>query len=423
MNSPSNNENSLAGLEKWFATMRVGKGWGGPSVGSRGVSTDYCGTAFDWRYEGLLDGQTAMYHATKNTDYLDRIEQDLSVICSAQLLNGTFRNSWFDQNPYEGGMPYEPAMLSAACRARALLVETRRPVPDGLDRTLELFVETRLLNELWSRLLHTFNDWLQSNFECYTPHAVAAAVELLIDYAELRGDWNRLERYISGAADSLIAVQSCSGTFAGGIPLSNRSGSAFSPAMAARCAPALVKAAQKTGQEKYRQAAVSLAEFVRRHALPQGGFTFILSDSRSQQQNPVFTGAAADVINSFARAGLLLPEDTQHLEKFLAGKQMENGAFRTACGFGNPSGHHRDPDWRDILPCCGWQDKIYSFLARQHSGQPGSFSPEEVRRPIRIRGRRGEYIETATTMSILNHTGTTVYNWEKGSKWASINHL
>jgi hypothetical protein len=384
---------------------------------------DYCGAAFDWRCEGLLDGYAAIYRATKNADYLNRIEQDLRAICSAQLLNGSFCNSWFDLNPYEGGMPYEPAMLAAACRARALLVEAGRPIPDGLDQTLELFVETRLLNELWSRLLHTFNDWLQSNFEYYTPHAVAASIELLIDYTELRGDWNRLEHYIIGAADSLLAVQCMGGIFDGGIPLSNRSGSAFSPTTAARCIPSLVKTAQKTGQEKYRQAALRLTDFVRRHALPQGGHVFLLFNGKPQQQTPLFIGAAADVANAFARAELLVPEDTQHLEKLLAGKQMATGAFRTACGFGNPAGRPREPDWRDLLPCCGWQDKIYSYLARQHSGQLGSFSPEEIRHPVLVRGRRGEYIETARSMRLLNHAGKIVYHWDKGSKWASINHL
>lgn len=423
MNSQNPNENALAGLELWFATLRVGNGWGGPAVGPRGTAMDYCGPAFDWRYEGLLDGQSSLYRATRNPNYLDRIEQNLLAICSAQLLNGSFRNSWFDLNPYEGGMPYEPAMLAAASRACTLLTDAERPVPAGFDKTLELFVETRLLNELWNRLLHTFNDWLQSSFETYTPHAVAAALELLIAYAERRDDWKRLERYIIGAADSLVTVQRSGGICAGGIPLSSRTGSAFSPALAARCAPALIQTAQKTGQEKYRETAIRLTDFVRRHMLPQGGYTFILSDNRPQQQNPVFTGAAADVVNSFARAGLLLPEDSLHLEKFLTGKQMENGAFQTAVGFANPSGKLRDPDWRDILPCCGWQDKIYSFLARQHFGTSGSFSPADVRRPVLIRGRCGEYIETERTMRIQTRSGKTVYQWEKGSKWATINQL
>jgi hypothetical protein len=260
MKSPDSNENAVAGMENWIATLRVRNGYGGPSIGPDGDSLSYCGTAFDWRYEGFLDGCAALYRATGQADYLDRIERDLRAICSAQLLNGTFRNSWFDQNPYEGGMPYEPALLAAACRARTVLTESGRSAPAEFDRALELFVETRLLNELWNRLLHTFNDWLQSRFEYYTPHAVAAAIELLMDYADLTEDWPRLKPYVIGAADSLLTLQCSSGSLSGGIPLSNQRGSAFSPAMAARCAPALIKAADKTGQEKYRQAAVALAD-------------------------------------------------------------------------------------------------------------------------------------------------------------------
>ncbi|MDK2858795.1 MAG: hypothetical protein PWQ29_1675 [Verrucomicrobiota bacterium] len=420
MKSPDSNENAVAGMENWIATLRVRNGYGGPSIGPDGDSLSYCGTAFDWRYEGFLDGCAALYRATGQADYLDRIERDLRAICSAQLLNGTFRNSWFDQNPYEGGMPYEPALLAAACRARTVLTESGRSAPAEFDRALELFVETRLLNELWNRLLHTFNDWLQSRFEYYTPHAVAAAIELLMDYADLTEDWPRLKPYVIGAADSLLTLQCSSGSLSGGIPLSNQRGSAFSPAMAARCAPALIKAADKTGQEKYRQAAVALADFVRRQAQPGGGFAFLVFNDRPVRQFPIITGAVADIVNSFERAGLLLPNDTEHLETFLAGKQMETGAFISAVGSADPSGRSALPDWRDILPCCGWQDKIYSFLARQHNGRQGTFQPAEVRRPVRVRGRCGEYIENENFMCILNRVGKTLYLWEKGSKWAGI---
>ncbi|MFA6173573.1 MAG: hypothetical protein WC701_07770 [Kiritimatiellales bacterium] len=421
MNSLNHNENSIAGLECWIETMRTGSGYGGPSVGSQGISIDYCGAAFDWRYEGLLDGYAARYRSTRRADYLDRIERDLLAITSAQLINGTFRNSWFDLNPYEGGMPHEPAMLAAACRARKLLIENGRTVPSGFDKAVELFAETRLLNELWNRLLHTFNDWLQSSFEYFTPHSVAAAVELLIEYAELGGDWKRLEYYITGAADSLLAVQCTAGAFSGGIPLTSRRGSAFSPAMAARCAPALIKTAQTTGQEKYRRAAEALAGFVRRNIRPDGGFAFVLSEGRPPQQFPVILGAAADVVNSFDHAGLSMPDDSAALQKLLNGKQMANGAFPTAVGFGNSSGKIQIPDWRDILPCCGWQDKIYCFLSRHHSGTPDSFSPADIRLPVRIPGGRGEYIETGKNLYILNRHGKPVYHWEKGAKWALVN--
>lgn len=419
MNSLNHNDNSIAGLECWIETMRTGSGYGGPSVGPRGISIDYCGEAFDWRYEGLLDGYAARYRSTGRADYLDRIERDLLAITSAQLINGTFRNSWFDLNPYEGGMPHEPAMLAAACRARKLLIGNGRTVPSGFDKTVELFVETRLLNELWNRLLHTFNDWLQSSFEYFTPHSVAAAVELLIEYAELGGCWAELEYYITGAADSLLAVQHPGGA----IPLSSRRNSAVSPAMAARCAPALVLAAEKTGQEKYKKAALELVNFVRQQRLPSGGFVYLLTADRPPQQFPVIFGAAADAVNSFRRAGLLIQEDIQSLNGLLAGRQMPSGGFQTAAGYGDASGKQKAPDWRDILPCCGWQDKIYSFLASHAPDQPETFSGGNVQIPVLIRGKAGEYAETGESIRILNRHGNPVYHWEKGAKWALINLL
>ena len=418
--SSSNNSNlSIAGLENWFKTMRVGNGYGGPSIGPNGISVDYCGAAFDWRLEGLLDGYTAMYRSSGNSDYLDLISRDLHSIVSAQLLNGSFRNSWFDQNPYEGGMPYEPAMLAAACRARKTLTESNCPVPDGFDAAIERFVETRLLNELWNRLLHTFNNWLQSEFEYYTPHAVAAAIELLIDYAELRDDWVRLETYITGAADSLCAVQRSDGA----IPLSSRPNSPVSPTLAARCIPALVKTAQKTGQGKYSKAAEDLSKFVRRQTFPTGGFPCLMETNRPPQQFPIILGAAADTVNSLERADLLIPEDIQTLEDLLVDRQMSSGAFQTAIGFGGFSEKQRIPDWRDVLPCCGWQDKIYSFLARHHPNKQNDFSSGSIQMKVRICGKHGHYQETSQIIQITNRQEQVIYRWNKGFKWASVNRL
>jgi hypothetical protein len=416
MNSLKYKSPSLSGLEHWIETIRVGDGFGGPAVGLSGTSMDYCGPAFDWRCEGIFDAMIACCRTTGRTEYLDRITQCLQAVISAQLINGTFRNSWFHQNPYEGGMPYEPAMLAAACRARKMLVETNRSVPEGFDAALERFVEIRLLNELWNRLLHTFNDWLQSNFDHFTPHSVAAVIELLLDYAELSSDWKRLEYYVTGAADSLLAVQRPDGA----IPLSSRPNSTVSPALAARCIPALVKAAQKTGNEKYRTAAGKLVSFIRAQQLPDGGYTCLIHCGRPAQTHPVILGAAADAVNAIERAGMLIADDVQRLNRLLSGSQLASGAFRTAFGFGSMN----TPDWRDILPCCGWQDKIYSFLARHRPDTADAdFAPGDVRCPVQIRGKTGEYKETPDEIRIFDRRKQTVYHWQKGSKWASVNRL
>ena len=389
-------EDRIAGLEAWLETVRTDDGYGGPSVGSKHISMRYTGAANDWRLEGLLDGHAALHAATGNPGYLERIEHDITAFCSAQLLNGTFRNSCFDQNPYEGGMPHEASALAAACRAA-----TRLPnEPVGLAPALELFVETRLINELWNRLLHTFNDWLQSDFQFYTPHAVAAAIEVLILYADRTNDWQRIEPYVIGAADSLLAMQIKKGPLQGAIPISNNYDSSVSPTLAARCAPALVQAAKKTGNEKYAEAAKRLAGFVQAQELPGGGYPTLLFRSRPPKKAPVLLGAAADAANSLERADLHNGSFLR-LEKLLEDAQLESGAFLNARGFN---------DWRDTISCCGWQDKIYSLLARSHSGSPGTFSPKTV--------QRGTYMESSDTIEIHNRKGNLIYRWNKGCKWA-----
>jgi len=405
-----------AGLEAWLETIRSPAGYYGPVVGTRGHSVRYCGPAFDWRCEGLLDGHGKMYRATGDDSYLDRTEVDLGNIRAAQLLNGTFRNSWFEFNPFEGGMPHEPAVMAAVCRARRLLAEAERPVQPELDDMLERYVDRHLIHELWNRMLHTFNDWLQSDFENYTPHAVAAAIELLIEYADVTDDWKRLEHYVVGAADSLLDVQDEHGA----IPLSNRRGSAVCPAFAARCVPALLAAAERTGTEKYQKAAEALLHFVRQQARPEGGFTYLVLQGRPNALRPDITGATAGALNALSRAGVLEEQDLSLQIPYILARQMENGAFSTATGFGDSTCRASLHDWRDVLPVCGWIDKIYCLLADVHPGTTGQFTATSVTRTVTVKRRRAEYTENTGTIEIRRIGGEQLFLWKKGARWASV---
>ena len=426
MNLP-NSETTTAGLalgrlEAWLETLRGNGGYYGPVVGLRGSAMGWCGPGHDWRWEGLLDGWVARHRRTGNAVYLDRVTQALHDLRENQLLNGTFRNSYFESNPFEGGMPYEPAMLAAVLRAGRYLREQNRPWPDGTAAMLERFVEQRLVKELWNKSLRTFNHWLQSDFEVYSPPAVAAIVEVLCDYGEVTGTVERWTPYIAGAAESLLQSQVSRGPLAGALPVSNREGAAASPYLAARCLPALERLHRRTGEVRFKDAAVALTHFVCRSFLAEGGIPFMVYANRPARVTPLFTGAAAGTLTAMARAyqveGALVSEQL----RWVLARQTASGAFATAVGFGSGSLTPRRPDWRDVLPVCGWADKIYALLAELAPAEPVAGTTAPVCCPVLVKGRSAEFAEDADTMS-LKSGGEAWFVWRKRTVWPEVCRL
>lgn len=410
---------AVAGIESWLDTVRGPEGYGGPVVGLRDVNVMYCGPGYDWRYEGLLDGYREMFRVTGDADYLDRIERDLKDIQAAQLLNGAFRNSYFDHNPMEGGMPHEPAMLAAVCRARRCLLDAGRKPPEGTETMVERYVTGHLLKQLWNKQLQTFNDWPASEFQYFSPASVAATIELLLEYGDGTHAWDRVERYVRGAAESLLRAQIRDGALAGGMPPSSRGGEGVSPFLAARCLPALAAVARKTGDARFAEAAQALAAFVRGQIGTPGDLPKMVFLDRPPVQGPIFLGAVAGVLLALSRAGLWTAEDLGRQLGFLLSHQTASGAFRTAVGFGRIAHRNGLPDWRDVLPVCGWQDKIFCLLAALHPGERQGFSSGPVEQPVRVPGGRGMYREDTETIRITDRRGHTLYSWEKTKTWAS----
>ncbi len=423
----SNPETDAAGsalgrLEAWLATMRGEGGYYGPVVGLRGVAMAWCGPGHDWRWEGLLDGWIALHRRTGSAVYLDRMAQALGDLRDVQLPNGTFRNSYFENNPFEGGMPYEPATIAAVLRAGRCLKEQGRAWPDGTATMLERFVEQRLIKELWNKVLRTFNNWLQSEFEVYSPPAVAAIVETLCDYAELTGTAERWTPYIAQAAESLLKSQVRAGALAGALPVSNRDGASASPYLAARCLPALARLHRDTGDARFAAAGDALAGFVRRCLLPAGGVPFMVYANRPARVVPRFVGAAAGTLVALDRVQRL---DAALLEASLGWileQQTASGAFATAVGFGSGALQPRRPDWRDTVPVCGWADKVYALLARRTTGTVPAGTSGPVSRTVLVQGRAAEFTEDADGMALRSGKDDW-FVWRKRTVWPDVCRL
>lgn len=414
---------ALGQLENWLATMRGDGGYYGPVVGLRGTAMGWCGPGHDWRWEGLLDGWVARHRRTGSPVYLERVTQALTDLRQAQQANGTFRNSYFENNPFEGGMPYEPAMMAAVLRAVRYLQEQQKPCPVGTTAMIERFVEQRLIKELWNKVLRTFNSWLQSDFEVYSPPAVAAIVETLCDYAELTGTESRVAPYLEGAAASLLHSQLQKGPLAGALPVSNREGASASPYLAARCLPALVRLHRRSGETPLAAAADALTDFVAKAWLPTGGLPFMVYANRPPRTAPLFIGAAAGTLVALDRAGRL--EDAAALAplRWLLARQTASGAFDTAVGFGTGAPAPARPDWRDVLPVCGWADKVYDLLTRLGMDPvPAAAAMAPVNRPVLIKGQPAEFAEDADSMA-LRRGKEDWFVWKKRQPWPEVCRL
>jgi hypothetical protein len=414
----------VAGLEAWFESIRSGDGFGGPVVGLQRDSVRFCGAGFDWRWEGLLDGWGTRLRQTGDLAYAARLEAGLCAIRAAQLPDGVFRNSYFDHNPFEGGMPHEPILLAAVCRARRTLLEASRPVPAGVDEMLTRYVEEHLIKELWSKQLRTFKDWLQSDFGHYSVHAVAAAVDLLLEYGDSADCAARCEPFIAAAVDSILALQVTRGEMRGALPLSNRRGDAAVPAYAARCLPVLQAVQRRTGRADCAAAGKALAEFLLRCRRVDGTYPPRVFPSRPPAECPLLYGGGAGIVHALLRAGHAEDAGVAAEVERLAAAQSASGGLDTARGFGRRRADGKGPpDWRDVMPVAGWADKAYALLAEVAAGDRGHFTPGPVEREVTVQGQRALFRETGEALAIDSAAGSALFRWTKGRQWAEVSLL
>ena len=166
---------------------------------------------------------------------------------------------------------------------------------------------------------------------------------------------------------------------------------------------ALAALAERTGDDLFANAARERAEAL----------------SREAPRIPALLGEMAAIESVLIHAGLAMPESAPKLD-LLMRHRMASGAFRTALGFGMRN-ENDIPDWRDAIPVCGWQDKVYCLLAGVFRGtRRTAFSPSPVVWEVRTRVGRATYREDAETMRIEDRKGRMLYLWEKRKRWASV---
>ncbi|HYO87537.1 MAG TPA: pectate lyase, partial [Candidatus Limnocylindrales bacterium] len=201
----------------------------------------------------------------------------------------------------------------------------------------------------------------------------------------------------------------------------------FFPYYIARCVPALAEAYRFTNDERFRDGAVRALEFILRGRYEDGSFPQVIYSPKRVNRYPQWIAGTGDILRAITvgvQLGMSIdPEPTERW--MLAGRQT-NGSIRTAHGFAAQMSQKLRgslPEFRDVLPVCGWADKTFRYMAE--SLESGGMIPmlsatQLLEVECTLRGVHCLYRETDQAMELWNST-TLLYRWRKGEMWAEVN--
>jgi hypothetical protein len=415
-------------LEAWFETMRAAdpSGYAGPVAHWWQNCMQYTGAALDWRYEGIILGYLALEAATGDRRWLDKARRAGDDLVGGQLETGSYRASSFELNPYTGGTPHEAAadigLLALAKRLRAI----DDPAWQTYYQTASRNLRGHFIGRLWDDGAGRFNDSM--GVPSFVANKAATLCEALFLLAELSGDSVWIDRYALPTLDRLISMQVKSGTLKGAIAQNWHQGALverYMPYYIARCVPALLLGGAHTGNAIYADAAVEALRFVFRQQDADGGFVQCLYAGGRVNRYPRWVAAVGDIIRI---AALVAPYgfegDTAAALAWMLAGQNANGGIGTARGFAAQVEQRLKgdlPEFRDVLPVCGWADKAFRCLAGglpAGAALPDAAADDAVDIPCTLRGQRAVYSETRGEIAI-RRGGDLLYRWRKGDSWAA----
>ncbi|MCY0909657.1 MAG: hypothetical protein OWR62_14850 [Sulfobacillus thermotolerans] len=400
---------ALANLDAWLQTMRQPGGYGGPVAHWWRDQFVYTGPGLDWRYEGILIGYSELWDKTQEVQWLARLKQAAEDLKSGQLSDGSYRMSRFEQNPGTLGTPHEAAaslgLLTAMERTGDLtLLATARANLDNL------------IHRLWDPTTHGFTD--KPGVPGRVPNKLATFSQALCLLAHLTQDDQYLE-YAKIAIDDVLRFQIDRGRFQGAVhqyaPDNQHGDHRLFPYYNARCINPLLTAAKVFSDPTYSQAAARIMDFLRQTMADDGSWPQIVYTSGRRVDYPRWLAGTADILYAFHRIGEPLP--ARALDRLLA-SQLPSGAFPTAIGFGRKTHRHAPldpPDYRDLIPVVGWNDKVLRLLAARLP--PATTLPppniQPYSRPARITAK-----DTVFTETIQMFQYGSDYTVSKSAPWA-----
>ncbi len=408
---------AIADLDAWLETMRQPGGYGGPVAHWWRNCYRYAGPGLDWRYEGILFGYAALLEKTGDPRWRQRINRAAADLVSGQQADGTYRASRFEMNPGVLGTPHEAAATLGLLRVLPYL-----ECPEATLHTARANLEN-LIRRLWNPITRGFDD--RPGIAGRVPNKLATLAAALMSLSAITGD-ERLLEYARAALDDVLRYQVVDGALSGAVHQfdsgSGRGDGRFFPYYNARCVPPLVQAALVFREPRYTAAAAGILEFLRGTMHVDGSWPQIVYMRGQRAEWLRWIAGSADIVLAFASVGAPLPE--RAVAHVLAG-QLPNGGFRTAHGFaaqGSRRLRGTTPDYRDVTPVVGWNDKVLRLLALLH--QEGDPIPATrsgvVNERVSIWGRPAIFSESSEWITIAGADGREIYHWNKREPWARV---
>ncbi len=401
---------AVANLDAWFETMRQPGGYGGPVAHWWRDQFVYTGPGLDWRYEGILMGYSDLWDKTGDPIWLERVNRAAKDLSDGQLPDGSYRMSRFEQNPGTLGTPHE------AAASLGLLVSLQRTGDFTLLPTAQGNLDN-IIRRLWDPVTRGFTD--RPGVPGRVPNKLATLSQALCALAQITHDDQYLV-YAKAAIDDVVRFRVTRGHFQGAIHQYSadnmRGDNRLFPYYNARCVDPLLTAAEVFGEETYAASAHEILEFLTRTMTEDGSWPQIVYTSGSRVDYPRWIAGVADILYAFHRMNNPLPGPAWDR---LVDSQLPSGAFPTAIGFQRKTYSKAPldpPDYRDLTPVAGWNDKVLRLLAAVLPA-PASVLPapsvHSYSRPARIASEEAVFTETAMALQYGNHCDI-----EKSSAWS-----
>jgi hypothetical protein len=420
---------AILGMDAWLDSMRAEHGYTGPVAHRWQDCLIYSGPGFDWRYEGIILGYLRLFETNGDLCWLSKAVRAGDDIASSQLPDGRYSTSSFEANPAPGGTPHEAACDLALLRLAAILKSRGEPGWRRFSSVAEQNLRSYFLSGLWDQQTRTLKNLPHD--PSLVPNKAATLAEGLFALAELLPGDDLVTHYIDPLLESILACQvnDPQHPLYGAIDqsfLNGRPGGRYFPFYISRCIPALVAAFQLTARQKYLQAAHSAMGFILRFQQADGSFPQVVYPGGRITRDPQWIAGCGDILRAahlLQARGFDFPaiERTRHW--LLAGR-LPSGGLRTARGFARLEGQpgiDSLPDFRDLLPVCGWVDKAFHYLALElpQGWLPAQVEWQDVELACQYRGQRAVYHETRQRIEVLQGL-KILYFWQKGEPWASI---
>jgi uncharacterized protein YyaL (SSP411 family) len=414
-------------LDAWLDSMRGPDGYGGPVAHWWQNCLQFTGAGIDWRYEGIITGYLNLYTTTQNRHWLEKACRAGDDIVRAQQPDGTYRNSCFELNPYPGGTPHEAACDLALLRLAEVLQQMHDLRWQTYLAVAARNLQQRYIAQMWDHSLQLFCD--MPGVPSFVPNKAATLAESLMLLARLTYDEQLVQRYVLPTLDAVLRHQVRGGILDGAIyqnSFGQRPVVKFFPYYIARCVPGLLAGYEWSNDARYLDAAQRAMACVLRWRYDDGSFPQAVYPGGHVNRYPQWIAAVGDIIRVMRLLNTYGDNiDVQPTLDWLMRGQLSTGGFCTAHGFASQVTQRQPgslPEFRDLLPVCGWSDKAFCCLTELVPDIPISSSELRDQQPgcevpCRFRGHHLRYVEKDGILA-LHTQHDVIYRWSKGAAWA-----